>query len=224
MDATKERVNMLFLSFVSEKWRKLLTPIAAAAVIAAILFFPRGQADTNEFVMSGENPFPEETASLIEPEKEEIIVNNDPLPLFVDVKGAVRHPGVYSLNEGDRLIDAITAAGGYLPEAESRSLNHAMKVVDELSIYVPVVGEEPFEMVSSVGETNSAQQVEGRVNINNADETLLRTIPGIGPSKAASIIQYRLDHGPFKKPEELMEVSGIGQKTFDKLEEKITVD
>ena len=223
MDAAKERVNTLFLSFVSEKWRKLLTPIAAAAVIAAILFFPRGQADTNEFVMSGENLFPEETKSTIENEEEQTIAIV-PLPLFVDVKGAVRHPGVYSLKEGDRLIDAIDAAGGYLPEAESRSLNHAMKVVDELSIYVPVEGEVPFELESFIGDANSAPNEDGRVNINNADEMELRTIPGIGPSKAASIIQYRLDHGPFEKPEDLMEVSGIGQKTFEKLEQKIKVD
>ena len=62
--------------------------------------------------------------------------------IVVDVKGAVRHPGVYTMQEGDRLIDAINAAGGYLPDADSRMLNHAMKLTDEFVIYVPVEGEE----------------------------------------------------------------------------------
>ena len=70
----------------------------------------------------------------------------------------------------------------------------------------------------------SKPQDDGKVNINTADEKELMTIPGIGPSKAAAIIQYRNDHGNFKSPESLMEVSGIGQKTFEKLEPQITVN
>ena len=134
-------MNVLFLSFVSGKWRKIITPIAAIAVISAFLFFPKGQADNNAFVMSEQNPFPE----LIEEEIEEDIETTVQLasdPIVVDVKGAVRHPGVYSMQEGDRLIDAINAAGGYLPNADSRMLNHAMKLADEFVIYVPVEGEE----------------------------------------------------------------------------------
>ncbi len=194
MDAAEERVTVLFLSFVSGKWRKIITPIAAIAVISAFLFFPKGQADNNTFVMSEQNPFPE----LIEEKIEEEIVNSiqlAPVPVVVDVKGAVRHPGVYAMQDGDRLIDAINAAGGYLPNADSRMLNHAMKLADEFVIYVPVEGEEvPAISFTPISGTSTPQD-DGKVNINTADEKELMTIPGIGPSKAAAIIQYREDHG-----------------------------
>ncbi|WP_218624952.1 helix-hairpin-helix domain-containing protein [Sporosarcina sp. E16_3] len=223
MDAAEERVTVLFLSFVSGKWRKIITPIAAIAVISAFLFFPKGQADDDTFVMSDQNPFPE----LIEEKIEEEIVNSVqivPAPIVVDVKGAVRHPGVYAMQDGDRLIDAINAAGGYLPNADSRMLNHAMKLADEFVVYVPVDGEEVLAISFTPVSGTSTPQDDGKVNINTADETELMTIPGIGPSKAAAIVQYRTDKGSFKSPESLMEVSGIGEKTFEKLEPKITVN
>ena len=150
-------------------------------------------------------------------------VQNAPEPIIIDVKGAVQRPGVYSLVEGDRLIDAINAAGGYLPEADSRMLNHAMKMTDEFVIYVPIEGEEPIDIVQTVSVGTSDRPSDGKVNLNTADEKELMTIPGIGPAKAAAIIQYRTDHGLFKTPESLMEVSGIGQKTFERLESQITV-
>ncbi|MBO0587015.1 helix-hairpin-helix domain-containing protein [Sporosarcina sp. E16_8] len=201
----------------------MITPIAAIAVISAFLFFPKGQADDNTFVMSDQNPFPE----LIEEKIEEEIVTSvqiAPAPIVVDVKGAVRHPGVYAMQDGDRLIDAINAAGGYLPKADSRMLNHAMKLVDEFVVYVPIEGEEVLAISYSPISGTSASQDDGKVNINIADEKELMTIPGIGPSKAAAIVQYRTDKGSFKSPESLMEVSGIGEKTFEKLEFKITVN
>ncbi len=223
MDAAEERVTVLFLSFVSGKWRKIITPIAAIAVLSAFLFFPKGQADENTFVMSDQNPFPE----VIEEERVEVVENSIPIasvPIVIDVKGAVRHPGVYSMKDGDRLIDAINAAGGYLPTADSRMLNHAMKLADEFVIYVPIEGEEVLDITFTPLIGTNASQDDGKVNINTADEKVLMTIPGIGPSKAAAIIQYRTDQGPFKSPESLMEVSGIGQKTFEKLESQITVN
>ncbi|WP_318615106.1 helix-hairpin-helix domain-containing protein [Sporosarcina sp. YIM B06819] len=222
MDAAEERVNVLFLSFVSSKWRKIITPIAAIAVISALLFLPKGQADNNMIVMSEQNPFP----ALIEEQHDKVVETTEPIAavaIVVDVKGAVLHPGVYSMQPEDRLIDAIQAAGGYLPTADSRTLNHAMKLVDELVIYVPVEGEVPLELPSLVIMGATVQQDDGKININTADEQQLMTIPGIGPSKAAAIIQYREEHGLFKLPESLMDVSGIGQKTFDKLASQITV-
>ncbi|HJF33679.1 MAG TPA: helix-hairpin-helix domain-containing protein [Sporosarcina psychrophila] len=216
-------MNVLFRSFVSAKWRKILTPIAAIAVLSAFLFFPKGQTDNNTFVMSEQNPFPE----LIEEDSVEEVEDSiqlAPALIVVDVKGAVRHPGVYSMQDGDRLIDAINAAGGYLPQADSRMLNHAMKLTDEFVIYAPVEGEEMLDILSTTISGTSAPKDDGKVNINTADEKELMTIPGVGPSKAAAIIQYRMDKGSFKSPESLMEVSGIGQKTFEKLESQITVN
>ncbi|MBB4825785.1 competence protein ComEA [Sporosarcina luteola] len=147
-----------------------------------------------------------------------------PSPVIVDVKGAVNYPGVYALSDEDRLIDAIEAAGGYLPNADSRLLNHAMKLKDELVIYVPEVGEVLEGLpANTIGSERESSREDGTVNINTASEQELLTIPGIGPSKAAAIIQYREEHGQFPTEEALMKVSGIGQKTFEKLESFITI-
>ncbi|MFS0575286.1 helix-hairpin-helix domain-containing protein [Sporosarcina sp. 179-K 3D1 HS] len=213
----------LFLPSVFSKWRKFITPLAAIAVVAAILFFPRGQS-TDDSKVGGQNPFPE----LIEEETEEVVllengIVEDPVPIVVDVKGAVRYPGVHALQEGDRLIDAIHAAGGYLPDADTRMLNHAMKLADETVIYVPVHGEELEDMPSFQTAETPGRQEDGKVDINKADEQALMSIPGIGPAKAAAIIQYRTDNGSFQTPEMIMEVSGIGKKTFENLEPYIKV-
>jgi competence protein ComEA len=224
MDTVLERVKVLFLSFVSDNWRKFLFPMAAIAVIVAFLLIPHGQADNGQLVLSDQNPNP-----LKEIKAEDNIEVNEtvlkvPAVIMVDVKGAVRHPGVYTVEEGDRLIDAITAAGGYLPDADSRLLNHAMKLTDELLVYVPLVGEELLEGGLSLVVQQNPQNTDGLININTADEILLMTINGIGPAKASAIINYREEHGPFISPESIMDVSGIGQKTFEKLEHQITVD
>jgi competence protein ComEA len=224
MDTVLERVKVLFLSFVSDNWRKFLFPMAAIAVIVAFLLIPHGQADNGQLVLSDQNPNP-----LKEIKAEDNLEVNEtvlkvPAVIMVDVKGAVRHPGVYTVEEGDRLIDAITAAGGYLPDADSRLLNHAMKLTDELLVYVPLVGEEPLEGGMSLVVQQNPQNNDGLININTADEILLMTINGIGPAKASAIINYREEHGPFISPESIMDVSGIGQKTFEKLEHQITVD
>ena len=102
------------------------------------------------------------------------------------MKGAVRHPGVYSMQDGDRLIDAINAAGGYLPNADSRMLNHAMKLADEFVVYVPIEGEEVQAISYYSDKWDKSPQDDGKVNINTADEKELMTIPGIGPVKSGS--------------------------------------
>ena len=220
MDA-KGRMTILFLSFVSDNWRKFLFPVIAIAVIIVFLLIPRGQGDNKHVAANEQNPFLELIDEVIE---EEV---NDEVPLqvgiVVDVKGAVRHPGVYSMLDNDRLIDAINAAGGYLPNADSRMLNHAIRLTDELLIYVPLEGEELPEGGSDLLSSSSSESDDGVVNINTADETELMTISGIGPAKAGAIIQHRNEQGPFTSLESIMEISGIGQKTFEKLEHQIKV-
>lgn len=148
--------------------------------------------------------------------------------IIVDVKGAVKQPGVYPFTTDDRIIDAIEAAGGYIAEADSRFINHAQKLTDELVIYVPKKGEEleqaPVPVTTNSSSTSSAAKNESEmVNINSATESELTTLPGIGPSKAAAIIAYRDENGAFQTIEDLKNVSGIGDKTFEKLQPFINV-
>lgn len=138
--------------------------------------------------------------------------------VIVDVKGLVKYPGVYELPIGSRVMDAIELAGGYLPESDSTMINHAMKLEDEMVIYIPYKGEEIVESVNPIPSKN-----DDKIDINTADETLLTTLPGIGPSKADAIINYREENGRFGSPEELKNVTGIGDKTFDRLEDLIIV-
>lgn len=148
------------------------------------------------------------------------------LPVVVDVKGAVKFPGVYELTAEKRIIDAIRLAGGYTDEAETRFVNHAQKLHDEMVIYIPEKGED-LEQISLAGQVlGSASSNKGesnKVNINTADETELSTLPGIGPTKAQAIISYRDEMGPFQTIDDLKNISGIGDKTFEKLKELIIV-
>jgi len=136
--------------------------------------------------------------------------------VFVDVKGAVVHQGVYEINKLARVKDVIALAGGFTKEADQTKINLAAKVRDEMVIYVPRIGEE--------GEVLTSGGTEGeKVNINQATIDELQTLQGIGPAEAAAIIAYREENGPFEKIEDLLNVSGIGEKSLEKIKEQIAV-
>jgi competence protein ComEA len=142
--------------------------------------------------------------------------------IMIDIKGAILKPGVYEASEGERVIDLIQRAGGLAETADQTQVNLAMYVTDEMVLYIPSVGENVVDNQSVAvagGKTES-----DKVNINSADETQLETLPGIGPSKSAAIIEYRTTNGPFKAIEDIQSISGIGEKTFEKLKDKITVN
>lgn len=137
-------------------------------------------------------------------------------PIMVDVQGSVKRPGVYGMNTGDRVIDVIRKAGGFLEEAEARSVNQAEKIADEMIIYVAAKGEEAHPLSSYKGKDK-----DDFLNINSADLSELQTLSGVGPSKAQSIISYREEFGPFKSIDQLLEVRGIGEKTIEEWKDKI---
>ncbi|MEH6989011.1 helix-hairpin-helix domain-containing protein [Cytobacillus firmus] len=142
-----------------------------------------------------------------------------------DIKGAVKKPGVYEAKEGERVIDLLEKAGGLTEKADSTKINFALKITDEMVIYVPEEGEIIEETRAGAGNVEvKGQQDSGKVNLNRADETELQTLPGVGPSKAAAIIEHRDTNGPFKDIEDLKLISGIGDKTFEKLKEHISVN
>ncbi len=146
----------------------------------------------------------------------------------VHVDGAVLTPGVYRL-EGDdlRLQDAVDAAGGLLEEADTTSVNLASLIEDGTKIYIPYEGEEvdATTTVSTQGTstTSDSSNSSGLININTATAEELDELPGVGPSTAAAIIQDREENGPFSSPEDIMRVSGIGEKKYAKMEAYICV-
>ena len=148
--------------------------------------------------------------------------------VYVDVDGAVASPGVYRLKEGVRVSQAIDAAGGLTTEADVTGLNRASKVADGQKIYVPTVGEQQAAAVTSGADsgaspTSGAGASSGLVNINTASAAELQTLSGIGPSMAQSIIDERTQNGAFASVDDLMRVSGIGEKKLSKIKDRICV-
>ena len=139
--------------------------------------------------------------------------------IFVDIKGAVKKPGVYQMKAGDRVKDAIDAAGGLTAEADSQKVNLAQRVEDQMVIVVPKVGEEAEAIPAGV--TSKETSKEGKVNINTATVEELKTLKGVGEKKAEAIIEYRKKNGSFKTKEDLMKGRGIGKKLFESFEERI---
>ncbi|RSJ05724.1 helix-hairpin-helix domain-containing protein [Streptococcus mitis] len=153
-------------------------------------------------------------------EKEEPLEQDQ---ITVDVKGAVKSPGIYDLPVGSRIHDAVQKAGGLTEEADSKSLNLAQKVSDEALVYVPTKGEEAAGQQAASGTTASTSK-EKKVNLNKASLEELKQVKGLGGKRAQDIIDYREANGKFKSVDELKKVSGIGAKTIEKLKDYVTVD
>jgi len=144
-------------------------------------------------------------------------------PLVVDVSGAVTQPGVYELTPDSRVQDAIRAAGGALAEADLAGLNLAAPLEDGAAIRVPVRGETPSPPSRS-GEIPVPGVTGGLININTATQEGLESLPGIGPTLAKRVIQYREANGPFPNIEAIENVSGIGPGIFEKIRDLITIN
>lgn len=184
-----------------------------ALVVALVCVAVRGRATEGLFRGQGGIEIERgETAS----ETAEEEPQEEPVTLVVHVDGMVGTPGVYELTEGARVSDAVTAAGGLAGGADTSSLNLAAPLADGEKVYVPAEGEEAT--TSSEGVSSG-----GLVNLNNASVEQLDELPGVGEATARAIIEDREANGPFTTPEDLMRVSGIGEKKFAKLEGMICV-
>lgn len=139
--------------------------------------------------------------------------------IFVDVKGAVKHPGVFETTKDKRVKDLIEEAGGLLDDADTSTLNLSQKVKDQMVIYVLKHGEKP-KQISDGGSSSSNTDV---ININTANKEQLMKISGVGKTKAEAIIAHREKNGDFKKKEDITKVRGIGKSTFEKIKDKIEV-
>lgn len=138
--------------------------------------------------------------------------------IFVHILGAVAKPGLYQLHDGDRAVDAVAAAGGFAAKADTQRVNLARFLSDGEQLYVPTIGE-----TAAPTRPGAMAGPAGKVNLNTADQTALETLPRVGPAMAARIIAWREANGRFASIEDLMSVSGIGQKTFEQLKALVTV-
>ena len=164
-----------------------------------------------------------DSSSEKEMKKEEKEESPEQDQITVDVKGAVKSPGIYDLPVGSRVHDAVQKAGGLTEEADSKSLNLAQKISDEALVYVPTKGEEAASQQAASGTTPSTSK-EKKVNLNKASLEELKQVKGLGGKRAQDIIDHREANGKFKSVDELKKVSGIGAKTIEKLKDYVTAD
>jgi competence protein ComEA len=194
-----------------KRWYILLLAVFIVAVV--ILF------RNNEMIEKEQGSILESEQMMTEAaEKKEEKVQ--PKTIVVDIKGAVARPGVYEIKDTARVNDVVAMAGGFTKEADQTKVNLAAKVHDEMMIYVPERGE---TNISSINSSLVSSNDSKKIYINTASEEEILQLPGIGPTKAAAIIAYREEHGPFQKAEDLLNVTGIGEKTLEKIKEYIVV-
>ncbi|WP_177194335.1 helix-hairpin-helix domain-containing protein [Trichococcus palustris] len=223
-------------------WIRIHQKLALLLVTGVLLLFgilgfallamgSEGEDDAEELLLdqtylaeSGKKAVADTTASL----PGEGIDSGTDVIVVVDIKGAVQNPGVYQGDENMRVVDMIALAGGLLETADDRAVNLAQRITDQMVIYIPTIGEDPGTVADGNEVSQQYTGTEGetgseKVNINTADAAQLQTLTGIGEKKAELIIAYRKENGSFQTIEDIMEVSGIGEKTFEGFKEAITV-
>ena len=194
------------------------------ALGAFFLLKPSSQTSVKEINLQTEvSAVSKDSSSEKEVKKEEKEESPEQDLITVDVKGAVKSPGIYDLPVGSRVHDAVQKAGGLTDEADSKSLNLAQKISDEALVYVPTKGEEAASQQATSGTSPSTSK-DKKVNPNKASLEELKQVKGLGGKRAQDIIDHREANGKFKSVDELKKVSGIGAKTIEKLKDYVTVD
>ena len=210
MNIKKEDVVLFFRQNVKSI---ILAFVCSLVVIIGVLFY-FNQSKTEDYSGVSFSNTSNETNN-----KDEKSEDKHDEKIFVDVKGAVKHPGVFETTKDKRVKDLIEEAGGLLDDADTSTLNLSQKVKDQMVIYVLKHGEKP-KQISDSGTSSSSGDV---ININTANLEQLMKISGVGKTKAEAIISYREKNGDFKKKEDITKVRGIGKATFEKIKDKIEV-
>ena len=197
--------------------RALLITAAAAMILAAAAFFIYfyGNSETVTVQTSAETRETEMTGS------DDISRSTD--SVFVDISGCIKNPGVYEMPYGSRIFEVVDKAGGFTKRADTALINQAETVTDGMKINVPDKKREAEHTVSGQTSSDTVTSAESLININTADSETLQQITGIGPVTAEKIISYRETNGAFRSVEEITNVSGIGEKTLQKIRSRITV-
>ncbi|MGE6828917.1 helix-hairpin-helix domain-containing protein [Priestia megaterium] len=210
------------MTFSKKQW--LIGCICLAVGLAFYIYRtggekPESSLQTSDMIKAESSAVKKEGES-----SDQVISSQDSPFVMVDIKGAVQKPGVYQLPKDARVKDALAQAGGATKEADLRQLNLASKLQDEMAVYIPAAGEEipPSSPVSSISSSGTSND-QPLVNINTANTDELQTLNGIGPSKASAIVSYREENGLFQTVEDLGQVSGIGEKSLEKIKAQIMV-
>jgi len=217
------------LSHTFEQNKKLMIKVIAGVIFLVIAFsvYLIKEISAEEDITLSE--MPEESTELIDETTTAAI--EEKIMILIDVAGAVNNPSVVELPEGSRIYQAIEKAGGLKESADLRSTNQAEILTDGQKIYIPTKEElEGTDSTKKSGGTisftlpyDTSSGSSGLININTADSAKLQELTGVGPSTAEKIISYRNENGKFNRIEDIKNVSGIGEKTFEKLKDKITV-
>ena len=213
------------------KKQKIIISIVIIILFTLVLIYVYQNlyVDDSEIILSNNiNNVTENTNEI-----ETIEEKNDEEIVVVHVIGEVNNPGVVTLPEGSRIIDAINMAGGKTEEADLSKINLAYIVEDGTQIYIPRINENlnQVNLISDgagigviINDSDVEEnKVEVKVNINTANKEKLETLPGIGETTAQKIIDYRESNGKFKTIEDIKNVSGIGEAKYESLKDKITV-
>ncbi|WIL72535.1 helix-hairpin-helix domain-containing protein [Pediococcus acidilactici] len=223
-----------------EIWEKYQKPIIIGSILmAAILLVvsllrPKNNVqspqENSEVMMAGSEAQSSSVTS--NPSTDSVQKSAGKQKLMVDVKGAVKKPGVYEVKPGMRVVDGIELDGGLTESADRKNINMALQLSDQQVVYIPIKGEikdfDPKHLMGTAGNAGneslaSSSSAGELVNINTADKNALLTLNGIGDKKADQIISYREEQGGFKTIDDLKQVQGIGDKIFAGLKDSITV-
>lgn len=222
---------------LSKKQKIIISIVVSIILILALIYvYQNLYAEDDEIILANEENVLDAETNEIEDSNEEISsLNNgkEEETVVVHVIGEVNNPGVVTLPEGSRIIDAINKAGGKTEEADLSKINLAYIVEDGTQIYIPRINENLNEvsLISDgagvgviVTDSNVEEnEVNTKVNINTASKEKLETLPGVGETTAQKIIDYREANGKFKTIEDIKNVSGIGDAKYESLKDKITV-
>jgi len=217
-------------SLQTKTWIKIIVGIVFIGIVL-ILFLERYPGKESWTALVPEQGEPLEIAAAVDEEVQA------PQFLTVEIAGEVHQPYVYDVLPGSRVIDGIEAAGGLTDSADTRDTNLAALLVDGMKVYVPSKAEvkavevttgikagSSYVSGSTAIKSEAAQSDSGKVNINTADSVRLQTLNGVGPSTAQKIIAYRTEKGAYITIDDIKKVSGIGDKTYEKLKDHIIVE
>lgn len=209
------------MEYLKKHLRKETFVILLVILLAISLMFKVFYTPTNKEIALADEVF--DTSLEVQESSAEVESTGK---LYVDIKGAVKVPGMYEVTSDMRVLNVIDLAGGLTSEADDKQINFAQKVEDQMIVYIPKEGEELSESLATLpsqGNQSNQGQEEDKVNLNQATKEELMTLNGVGEKKAEKIIDYREENGSFQKIEDLKNVNGFGEKSFESLKTSITI-